>query len=110
MLARIENFRAINTVIEVDLYGQANAEMIGGREVSGIGGLADFARGARLSPGGRSILALVSTAAEGTVSRIVPTLAAGTVASLTRGDADSWSPSTASPPFATARSTSGRTR
>ena len=88
VLSRIENLRAINTVIEVDLYGQASAEMIGGRLVSGTGGLADFVRGARLAPGGRSILALLSTASRGTVSRIVPTFPAGTVASVLRGDAD----------------------
>lgn len=88
VLARIENLRAINTVIEVDLYGQANAEMIGGRLVSGTGGLADFVRGARVAPGGRSILALLATASKGTVSRIVPVLPAGTVTSVLRGDAD----------------------
>ena len=88
ILRQIERFTAINTVIEADLLGQANAEMIGGRQVSGIGGLADFVIGARLAPGGRSILALVSTAAGGTVSRIVPALGAGTVASVSRGDAD----------------------
>ena len=88
VLARIENLRAINTVIEVDLYGQANAEMIGGRFVSGTGGLADFVRGARLAPGGRSILALLATASKGTISRIVPVLPTGTVTSVLRGDAD----------------------
>ena len=88
VLARIENLRAINTVIEVDLYGQANAEMIGGRFVSGTGGLTDFVRGARLAPGGRSILALLATASKGTISRIVPVLPTGTVTSVLRGDAD----------------------
>jgi 4-hydroxybutyrate CoA-transferase len=62
--------------------------MIGGRMVSGTGGLADFVRGARLAPGGRSILALLSTASKGTVSRIVPFFSAGTVTSVPRGDAD----------------------
>ena len=51
-LATIDNFVAINSAIEVDLFGQANSEMANGRQVSGSGGLVDFIRGARLSRGG----------------------------------------------------------
>ncbi|MBT6117998.1 MAG: 4-hydroxybutyrate CoA-transferase, partial [Rhodospirillaceae bacterium] len=47
VLGRIENFRAINTVIEIDLFGQGNGETIRGKQVSGTGGLADFVRAAR---------------------------------------------------------------
>jgi 4-hydroxybutyrate CoA-transferase len=87
-LARIDDFVAINSVLSVDLSGQANAEMLDGRQVSGTGGLLDFVRGARLSKGGRSILALPSTAAGGKASRIVPRLGESDVISCPRADAD----------------------
>jgi 4-hydroxybutyrate CoA-transferase len=87
VLAQIDNFVAINSVLAVDLTGQANAEMLGGRQVSGTGGLLDFVRGARLSQGGRSILALPSTAG-GRTSRIVPSLGETDVVSCPRADAD----------------------
>jgi len=73
-LADVPNFKAINSCIEVDLFGQANAEFINGRQISGTGGLVDFLRGAAESDGGRAILALASTAKNGTISRIVPRL------------------------------------
>jgi 4-hydroxybutyrate CoA-transferase len=88
VMARIDRFVAINSVLAVDFSGQANAEMLGGHQVSGTGGLLDFVRGARLSDGGRSILALPSTAAGGTISRIVPRLGADDVVSCPRADAD----------------------
>jgi acyl-CoA hydrolase len=84
-LARIERFTAINSALEVDLFGQVNGELAGGRQISGVGGLADFARGARLAPGGRSIIALTATDGTG-ASRIVPVL--GGPVSLSRLDAD----------------------
>ena len=74
VLARIPRFVAINSVLEVDLFGQANAEFMKGRQVSGIGGLANFLRGAAASEGGMPIVALPSTAAKGQVSRIVSRL------------------------------------
>jgi 4-hydroxybutyrate CoA-transferase len=88
VLAQIDNFVAINSVLAVDLTGQANAEMLGGRQVSGTGGLLDFVRGGRLSKGGRSILALPSIAGRGKVSRIVPRFGQGDVVSCPRADAD----------------------
>ena len=87
VLAGLERFTAINSVIEVDLFGQANGEFVGGRQVSGGGGLLDFARGAQASRGGRAIFALASTAKMGAVSRIVPRLDAGAV-TLTRADVE----------------------
>lgn len=81
----LDGFCAINSLIEVDLFGQGNGEFVGGQQVSGGGGLLDFARGAQVSPGGRAIFALVSTARGGSVSRIVPRLSAGAV-TLTRSD------------------------
>lgn len=85
-LAAISRFVSINSVLEVDLYGQANAEYLDGAAISGCGGLVDFVRGARLS-GGTSILALNATAAGGTHSRIVPRLSGPTV-SVSRHDVD----------------------
>ncbi|MDA8423291.1 MAG: GNAT family N-acetyltransferase [Nitrospiraceae bacterium] len=86
VLARQKNMTAINSALEIDLSGQATAENIGKRFYSGIGGQADFMRGAILSPGGKSILALQSTAENGEVSRIVPYLKEGAGVTLSRGD------------------------
>jgi 4-hydroxybutyrate CoA-transferase len=87
VIAQIDRFVAINSVLSVDLYGQANAEMLDGRQVSGTGGLLDFVRGARLAKDGRSILALPASAG-GKASRIVPRLGEGEVVSCPRADAD----------------------
>lgn len=88
VIARLDRFIAINSVIEVDLFGQANAEMIGGRQVSGTGGLLDFVQAARRAPHGRSVLALQAMASDGKTSRIVPALSAGTVVTVPRAEAD----------------------
>ncbi|MCW5732237.1 MAG: 4-hydroxybutyrate CoA-transferase [Alphaproteobacteria bacterium] len=88
ILAGIDNFVSINSAIEIDLFGQCNAEMLGGRQVSGTGGFADFVRGARLSRGGRSIVALPASAAGGRHSRIRARLDAGTVVTGSRSDTD----------------------
>jgi ribosomal protein S18 acetylase RimI-like enzyme len=77
---------AINTALEIDLTGQATAESIGKLFYSGIGGQADFMRGAVLSPRGKTILAIPSTAEKGTISRIVPFLKEGAGVTLHRGD------------------------
>ena len=54
-------FIAINSAIEVDLYGQVNAELLGERYVGAMGGQADYFRAARRSPGGLAIVALPAT-------------------------------------------------
>jgi acyl-CoA hydrolase len=87
-IAAIDGFRAINSAIEVDLFGQVNAESIGGRMVAGAGGLPPFSRGARLGHGGRSIIALPAAADDGARSRIVAQLAAGSIVTLPRHDVD----------------------
>lgn len=87
-LAALPGFLAVNFCLEVDMAGQVNAESVDGRPVSGHGGLADFLRGARLSPGGRSVIALPATARGGALSRIVPALACGTAVSAARADVD----------------------
>lgn len=83
VLSAIPRLVAVNSALEVDLFGQANAEFIDGRQVSGVGGLTDFLRGARLSEGGVPIVALNATA-KGR-SRIVPRLPASAV-SVPRAD------------------------
>ena len=79
---------AINSALEVDLFGQCNLEHANGRSVSGAGGAPDFARGARLAPGGCSIVALNATFNEGKSSRILPSFSANAVTSLSRVDVD----------------------
>jgi acyl-CoA hydrolase/RimJ/RimL family protein N-acetyltransferase len=86
VLARQSNMTAINSALEIDLTGQATAESLGKTFYSGIGGQADFMRGAILSPGGKTILAMQSTAENDEISRIVPFLKDGAGVTLTRGD------------------------
>jgi 4-hydroxybutyrate CoA-transferase len=75
---------AINSAIEVDLSGQVVADSIGHHLYSGVGGQMDFMRGAALAPEGRAIIALPSTAAGGTASRIVASLRQGAGVVTTR--------------------------
>ncbi len=86
VIAQHHNMVAINSALEVDLTGQATAESIGKLFYSGVGGQTDFVRGALLSSGGKTILALPSTAKHDTVSRIVPFLGSGAGVTLHRGD------------------------
>ena len=83
---RINQLISINSALQIDLSGQVNAEMIGDLQFSGVGGQSDFVRAALLSPGGKSIIALPSTAKRGTVSRIVPRLDEGACVTTTRHD------------------------
>lgn len=76
---------AINSAIEIDLGGQVCADSMGHQIYSGIGGQMDFIHGAALSPGGKPIIALPSTAAKGTLSRIVTGLKNGAGVVTTRG-------------------------
>ena len=86
IIAQHSNMTAINSALEIDLTGQATAESIGSIFYSGIGGQADFVRGTVLSPGGKCILVLQSTAVSGEVSRISPFLKEGAGITLHRGD------------------------
>lgn len=86
VIAQHHNMVAINSALEIDLTGQASAESIGKIFYSGIGGQADFMRGAVLSHNGKTILALPSTAEDGKLSRIVPFLREGAGVTLNRGD------------------------
>ncbi len=84
-IARNDNMVAINSALEVDLTGQVVSDSLGYQFYSGIGGQVDFSRGASMSKGGKPIIALPSTAKNGTVSRIVPTLTAGSGVVTSRG-------------------------
>ncbi|WP_166741602.1 acetyl-CoA hydrolase/transferase family protein [Cumulibacter soli] len=86
-LVAFDDFWAINSAIEVDLYGQVNAETMNGKYAGGVGGQLDFVRAAMTSARGRSIIAFPSSAAKGALSRIVPRLADGVV-TTPRADAD----------------------
>lgn len=86
IIARHDNMVSINSALSIDLTGEGTAVSIGGRFFSGIGGQADFMRGAMMSHGGRSILAMPSTGLGGQVSRILPTLPEGSGATFIRGD------------------------
>jgi itaconate CoA-transferase len=63
---------SVNTAIEVDLYGQVNAEFINGHQYSGSGGQFDFVKGASFSKAGKSFIWLKSAAKKGAISGIVP--------------------------------------
>ncbi|HXY15350.1 MAG TPA: acetyl-CoA hydrolase/transferase C-terminal domain-containing protein [Terriglobales bacterium] len=84
-IARNDNMIAINSALEVDLTGQVCSDSIGTYFYSGIGGQVDFLRGASRSKGGRPIIALPSTAKNGTVSRIKPMLSPGAGVVTSRG-------------------------
>ena len=74
-------FMAINSAIEVDLYGQANAEFVGTRYVGAVGGQSDYFRAARRSPGGLAIVALPATVGAASKSRVVARIAGAYVTS-----------------------------
>jgi 4-hydroxybutyrate CoA-transferase len=88
VIASHDNMVAINSAIAVDMTGQIAAESVGPVMTSGSGGQLSFAIGAYLSRGGRSIVAIPSTARDGTLSRIVPMLERGTIVSTPRTLAD----------------------
>ena len=88
VIGRNDNLVSINSCVQVDLMGQVASESVGLNQISGIGGQIDFVRGAHISKGGRSIIAISSTAAHGKVSKIVPFLDKGAAVSTSRTDVD----------------------
>ena len=88
IIAQNDNMVAINSCVQVDLMGQVVSESVGLRQFSGTGGQVDFVRGAALSKGGRSIIAMPSTAAGGKISRIVSLLDEGAAVTTSRNDVD----------------------
>jgi len=83
-----DNLVSINSCVQVDFYGQVAAESVGYTQISGIGGQVDFVRATHISKGGRSIIAISSTAAKGKVSKIVPLLDEGAAVTTSRTDVD----------------------
>lgn len=85
LIARNDNMVAINSALQIDLTGQVCSDSIGSHFYSGIGGQVDFLRGASRSKGGKPIIAISSTAKDGKISRIVPTLSPGAGVVTSRG-------------------------
>ncbi len=88
IIAEIPNFTSINSALEVDLLGQVYSELGPKGLMSGPGGASDYARAARLSPGGLRIIALAASAAKGAISRIVASGGGAGPVSLSRFDVD----------------------
>lgn len=86
VIGQHENMICINSALQVDLMGQVNAEMIGSKQFSGVGGQLDFIRGASRSQNGKSIIAIPSTAAQGKISRIALELDPGAAVTTSRND------------------------
>ena len=84
--AQNDNLVSVNSCVQVDLLGQVSSETVGFTQISGVGGQVDFVRAASMSKGGRSIIAMASTAAKGTISKIVPILDEGAVVTTNRYD------------------------
>jgi itaconate CoA-transferase len=87
VVAQNERMISVNSILEVDLQGQCNAEFLGESQFSGTGGQLDYVRGAFNARGGKSILAFYATAKHGEVSRVVPKLRRGTMITTPRMDA-----------------------
>ena len=81
-----DNVVSINSCVQIDLQGQVCAESVGLKQISGIGGQMDFVRGANLSKGGRSFIALHATTRDGSKSKIVPFLDEGAAVTTGRND------------------------
>lgn len=85
-IAKNDNMVSINSCLQVDLLGQVVSDTIGLSQFSAVGGQVDFVRGATMSKGGRSIIAMPSTARKGAVSRIVPIITEGSAVTTPRND------------------------
>lgn len=86
IIGQHEHMVAVNAALEVDLMGQVVADSLGNRQFSGVGGQLDFMRGAMMSRYGKPIIALPSTAKNGTISRITACLKPGTAVTTPRND------------------------
>lgn len=85
-IAKNDNVVSINSCLQVDLLGQVVSDTIGLDQISGVGGQVDFVRGATMSRGGKSIIAMQSTAKKGAVSKIVPTITKNSAITTPRND------------------------
>ena len=88
-IAKNDNMISVNTALSIDLFGQVNADNFAGRQYSATGGQVDFVRGAQMSRGGKSFIAVTSTVdsrKSGRSSRIVPQFPTGTAVTTPRSD------------------------
>ena len=89
-ISQLDNFMSINNAVDLDLFGQVNAESAGVKNISGAGGQLDFVLGAYLSKGGKSFICCSSTFMDKKTgqlqSRIRPTLANGSIVTDTRAN------------------------
>ncbi|MDR2909426.1 MAG: 4-hydroxybutyrate CoA-transferase [Oscillospiraceae bacterium] len=83
-----DNLVSVNSCVQIDLLGQVCSETVGMTQISAVGGQVDFVRAAAISKGGRSIIAMPSTAAKGTISKIVPVLDEGAAVTTSRNDVE----------------------
>ena len=83
-----DNLVSVNSCVQVDLLGQVCSETVGTTQISAVGGQVDFVRAAALSKGGRSIMAMASTAGGGKISKIVPILDEGAAVTTNRYDVE----------------------
>jgi len=86
VVAKNDKMVSINSCVQIDLSGQICAESVGLRQISGTGGQVDFVRGATMSKGGVSIIAINSTAKNGEISKIVPMLTPGSTVTTGRNE------------------------
>ena len=86
VIAQNDNMVSINSCVQVDLMGQVVSTSVGHKQISGVGGQVDFVRGAAMSRGGRSIIAMPSTAAKGKVSKVVSIIDEGAAVTTSRYD------------------------
>lgn len=85
-ISKNDNMVSINSCLQVDLLGQVVSDTVGLNQFSAVGGQVDFVRGATMSNGGRSIIAMPSTAKSGMISRIVPLITEGSAVTTPRND------------------------
>ncbi len=86
VIAQNDNMVSINSCLQIDLLGQVVSDTVGLNQYSAVGGQVDFVRGATMSKGGRSIIAMPSTAKKGLISRIVPLITEGSAVTTPRND------------------------
>ncbi len=87
-IAKNDNFISVNAGLEVDFFGQVCSESIGPVPFSGPGGQFDYVKGAKMSRGGRSFIAMPSTAKKGTISKIKPMLTTGAAVTSHKNEVD----------------------
>lgn len=86
IIARNDHLVSVNSCVQVDFLGQVVSDTVGPRQISGVGGQVDFVRGAAMSRGGRSIIAMPSTKRKGSLSSIVPFIDEWAAVTTSRND------------------------